>query len=103
LFAVPLENFGAGRPTTINKYILVMNDYRFTQEYLDRFGLNKADLYLIDVALQVYTKQANKEIDEAEAKGNRSIFGKSFFEQRREDILMKLEMWLKPELVYEEE
>lgn len=47
-----------------------MSNYRFSEEYLDRFGLNKADLYLIDLALQVYTKQANKEIDEAEAKGN---------------------------------
>jgi hypothetical protein len=80
-----------------------MDDYRFTGEYLERFGLNKADIYLIDVALQVYTKQANQEIDEAEANGNRSIFGKSFFEQRREDILMKLDMWSKPELVNEEE
>lgn len=80
-----------------------MSDYRFTEEYLDRFGFNKADFYLIDIALQAYANQANKEIDEAEAKGNRSIFGKSFFEQRREDILMKLEMWIKPEVVYEEE
>lgn len=80
-----------------------MNNYRFTEEYLERYGFNKADVYLIDIALQVYAREANKEIEEAEAKGNRSIFGKSFFEQRREEIMNKLEMWVQPERVYEEE
>ena len=80
-----------------------MRDYRFTEEYLERYGFNKADVYLIDIALQVYTIKANKEIEEAEAKGSRSIFGKGFFEQRREEIMNKLEMWVQPERVYEEE
>lgn len=80
-----------------------MKDYRFTEEYLDRYGFNKADVYLIDIALKVYTREANKEIEEAEAKGVRPIFTTSFFEQRREDIMSKLEMWVQPERVYEEE
>lgn len=80
-----------------------MSNYRFTEEYLDRFGLNKGDFYWIEEAVKFYKEKAKAEIEESIAEGGRPIMTPGFVDHLYNDILTKLEMWIKPEKVYEEE
>ena len=34
-----------------------MSNYRFTEEYLDRFGLNKGDIYWLEQAIECYKEK----------------------------------------------
>ena len=80
-----------------------MSDYRFTEEYLDRFGLNKGDIYWLEQAIDCYKDKAKAELEAIIAEGGRPIMSPGFVDHLYSDILLKLEMWIKPEKVYEEE
>ena len=80
-----------------------MSDYRFSEEYLDRFGLNSNDLYWLDKAVNFYKEKAKTELEQMIADGDQPILTPRYMDMLYEDILVKLEMWVKPEKVYEEE
>jgi hypothetical protein len=80
-----------------------MNDYRFTQEYLDRFGLNKGEIYWLNEAVKLYKENAKAELDSIIADGGRPIMTPDFVDHMYDEIMDKLDKWLKPELVYEED
>lgn len=80
-----------------------MSNYRFSEEYLDRFGLNKGDFYWIEEAVKFYKEKAKAEIEESISEGGRAIMTPGFVDHLYNDILTKLEMWIKPEKVFEEE
>lgn len=70
-----------------------MSDYKFTQEYRERFALNNADMYLIKEALTLYADKAREEVQALEKEGKRSVIGAEFYQQMANDALLKLDAW----------
>jgi hypothetical protein len=80
-----------------------MSDYRFSEEYLDRFGLNGSDIYWLERAVNFYKEEAKAELEQTIAEGGQPVLTPRYMDMLYEDILVKLEMWVKPEKVYEED
>ena len=80
-----------------------MSDYRFSEEYLDRFGLNGSDIYWLERAVNFYKEEAKAELEQTIAEGGQPVLTPRYMDMLYEDILVKLEMWVKPQKVYEEE
>ena len=70
-----------------------MSNYKFTEEYRERFALNNADMYLIKEALFLYADKAREEVQALEKEGKRSVIGPEFYQQMANDALLKLDAW----------
>ena len=70
-----------------------MSDYKFTQEYRERFAFNQGDLFFLKDALDSYAHKIGKEIREMQEKGKQPIATPEFFEQLAQGLLSKAEQW----------
>lgn len=70
-----------------------MTDYKFTQEYRERFALNNADKYLIQEALFLYADKAREEVKALQEEGKQSIISAEFYQQMANNLLLKLDAW----------
>ena len=66
-----------------------MTDYKHTEEYRDRFALNKGERYWIEQAFEYYVRAAEADI----AKSDNGVSGPGYLTQLFKDIDSKLEMW----------
>jgi hypothetical protein len=64
-----------------------MTDYKFTDEYRDRFAFNQGERYWMQEAFKLYVKTAHKEL------GDDSIISPGYIEQLFKDINSKLDCW----------
>tara|TARA_R110002153_G_scaffold174580_2_gene327816 strand:+ start:3492 stop:3734 length:243 start_codon:yes stop_codon:yes gene_type:complete len=80
-----------------------MNDYKYTEEYRDRYGFNEGDINFITMAMTHYADTMKEEIKAMEDNGKTSMFRPSFFYQKSKDITSLLEYWKKELPVYEED
>ena len=62
-------------------------DYKFTEEYRDRFAMNQGERYWIDQAVRIYLDQAKKELTDD------SIITAEYLELIFKDINSKLDQW----------
>jgi len=66
-----------------------MTDYKYTEEYRDRFALNQGEIWWITEALKLYQEEARKQIEGQE----RSIITADFIDNLFSDITWKLTQW----------
>jgi len=78
-------------------------DYELSEEYRDRFSLNKGERYWMSEAFKFYKREIQEELKGMIEKGERPFIHPSFFDQFFIDIENKLDMWMKTEKVYEDE
>lgn len=64
-----------------------MTDYKFTDEYRDRFAFNGSERYWIEQAFKLYLETADKELDE------NSIISVGYLQMLFKDIDSKLDCW----------
>lgn len=67
-----------------------MTDYKLTEEYRDRFALNKGERYWIEQALEHYTRAAEAEVA---GPANGGVIASGYFTQVFKDISSKLDQW----------
>ena len=70
-----------------------MSNYKFTEEYRERFAFNKGDMFLLKEALTLYADKAREEVQALEKEGKRSVIGPEFYQQMANDALLKLDAW----------
>lgn len=66
-----------------------MADYKHTEEYRDRFALNKGERYWIEQAFEYYVRAAEADV----AKSDNGVIGPGYLTQLFKNIDSKLEMW----------
>jgi len=64
-------------------------DYKYTEEYRDRFALNQGEIWWISEALKLYSDTARKQLEGQE----RSIITADFIDNLFSDITWKLTQW----------
>ena len=64
-----------------------MTDYKFTDEYRDRFAFNGSDRYWMEEAFKHFIKTAKEEL------GDDSIISPAYIELLFKDINSKLDCW----------
>ena len=64
-----------------------MTEYKFTDEYRERFAINQGERYWIEEAFKLYVKTAKKEL------GDDSIITAPYIEHLFKDISNKLNCW----------
>lgn len=64
-------------------------EYKYTEEYRDRYSLNQGEIYWISEAFKLYCDTARKELEGQE----RSIITADYIEQMFADITWKLTQW----------
>ena len=78
-------------------------DYQLSEEYRDRHGFNKGDLYFLKEALNIFADQQAKIIKELEEQGKQSIVTPAFYKQLAEGLLLKAESFLVKHDTFNEE
>jgi len=78
-------------------------DYELSEEYRDRFSLNKGERYWMSEAFKFYKREIQEELKGMIEKGECPFINPIFFDQFFIDIENKLDMWMKTENVYEDE
>jgi len=75
--------------------------YELSEEYRARFSLNKGERYWMSEAFKLYKDSIQKELNEMIENGERPFIHPSFFDQFFIDIENKLDMWMKPEPIFD--
>ena len=66
-----------------------MTDYKHTEEYRNRFALNKGERYWLEQAIEYYVRAAEADV----AKNELGVIAPGYLTQLFKDIDSKLEMW----------
>ena len=72
------------------------NNYKYSEEYRERFGFNGSDMYWMEQAFDLFSKKASEEVRESLLNGNSIIFSEDYFPSMFKDVLSKAKQWSTP-------
>ena len=74
-----------------------MNDYKYTEEYRDRYGFNEGERYWISEAFNFYKEHVQEELKGEIEQGLNPFIHPNYFHHLFKDLDGKLDMWMKEE------